>query len=195
VRIKNSSVKSSYEASFILPKKPTNLLKSLLTKNTDIVLIEFDENNAYFKTNNFEMVCRLIEGRYPNYDAVIPLDNPYRTVIDRLSLLTGLKMVSHFASESSHIVKMEFSENMLKISAQDLDFSTSAEEDLQCQYDGINLSIGFKASYIIDILNNISSENVVLQLADTTRGGVIVPSENLENEDLLMLTMPLQIND
>jgi DNA polymerase-3 subunit beta len=195
VRLRNSSIRSEERASFILPKKPANILRSLLAKNSGNATIIFDDNNAYVKTPAFEMVCRLIEGRYPNYDAVIPSGNPNMATIDRISFLTALKRVSVFSSQASGLVKIQLSENEMVVSAQDIDFSTSAEEKITCQYTATPLSIGFKASNLIDILTNISSENVVFQLADSTRAGVVVPSENEENEDVLMLLMPMMLND
>lgn len=195
VRLCNLSVKAGTRASFILPKKPANLLRNLLGKTDENVTITFDENNAYIITPTIEMVCRLIEGRYPNYDAVIPTDNPNMATIDRLSFLAGLKRVSVFSSQSSGLIKVELDENKLIVSAQDIDFSTSGDETIACQYTAPPLSIGFKASYLIDILMNMSSDNVVLQLADPSRAGVMVPTENEESEDLLMLLMPMMLND
>jgi len=195
VRLRNLSVKSNERAAFILPKKPANLLKSLLAKNSDMITVTFDENNAYVKTPAFEMVCRLIEGRYPNYDAVVPTDNPNHVTIDRISFLAALKRISSFTSQASGLAKVQVSENEMIVSAQDIDFSTSGEEMIVCQYSSVPVSIGFKASFLIDILANISSTNIVLQLADPTRAGVLVPSENEENEDLLMLLMPMMLND
>jgi DNA polymerase-3 subunit beta len=195
VRLRNTSIPSGERASFILPKKPANILRNLLPKTSNSVTIVFDDNNAYMKTPAFEMVCRLIEGRYPNYDAVIPAENPNKATVDRISFLTALKRVSVFSSQASGLVKIQLAENEMIVSAQDIDFSTSAKEKIVCQYIATSLSIGFKASYLIDILANISSENVILQLADPSRAGVIVPSENEENEDLLMLLMPMMLND
>ncbi|MDR1524954.1 MAG: DNA polymerase III subunit beta [Tannerella sp.] len=195
VRLRNLSVQSKERASFILPKKPANILKNLLAKDTNAVTLVFDENNAYVEMPAFKMVCRLIEGRYPNYDAVIPSENPNRVTIDRLSFLMALKRVSVFSSQASGLIKVQLSENEMIVSAHDIDFSTSAEERIVCQYTETPLNIGFKASNLIDILTNISSENVVLQLADPARAGVIVPTENEENEDLLMLLMPMMLND
>lgn len=141
------------------------------------------------------MVCRLIEGRYPNYNSVIPQNNPHKAVIDRSSLISALRRVSVFSSQASSLIKLNLSTNQMKISAQDIDFSTSAEETLMCQYEGNDMSIGFKSSFLIDILNNIPSTNVVIELADPSRAGVIVPEEQSENEDLLMLLMPMMLND
>ena len=195
MRLRDFSIHAEKHASFILPRKPANMLKSLLLKNSDSVTVSFDENNAYFKTAAFEMICRLIEGRYPNYNTVIPTNNPNLATIDRLSFLAALKRVSVFSNQASGLVKIHLSENHVIVYAQDIDFSTSGEEKVECQYMADTLDIGFKASCLIDILTNISSENIVLQLADSSRAGVLVPTENKENEDLLMLLVPLMLTD
>lgn len=195
VRLRNLSVKSPERASFILPKKPANLLKNLLGKETEMVNIKFDDNNAYVNCANFEMVCRLIEGRYPNYNSVIPQENPFKVTIDRISFLNALKRVSVFSNPASSLVKLQLKESEMVVSAQDIDFSTSAEEKIVCQFDGTDLNIGFKATYLIEILSNINSEEVILELADPSRAGLIVPAENEENEDQLMLLMPMMLND
>ena len=195
VRLRNLSIQSSEQASFILPKKPANLLKTLLAKETGVVQVKFDDNNAYLTCANFEMVCRLIEGRYPNYNGVIPQENPYKVIIDRISFLNALKRVSVFSNQASSLVKLHLKDNLMTVSAQDIDFSTSAEERIVCQFEGTELNIGFKATYLIEILGNIGSEEVILELADPTRAGLLVPAENAENEDLLMLLMPMMLND
>lgn len=195
VRLRNLSVQSEERASFILPKKPATLLKNLLAKEEGLIRLQFDDNNAYVRCANCEMVCRLIEGRYPNYNSVIPKENPFQVTIDRMFLLNALKRVSVFSNQSSSLIKLHLEDNLLTVSAQDIDFSTSAEERIPCEYDGDELSIGFKATYLIDILGNISSTDVILQLADPSRAGLILPLENQENEDLLMLLMPMMLND
>lgn len=195
VRNKTYEAHGSEKAAFILPKKPANLLKNLLTKEQGDVQIGFDDRNATFILENYQMVCRLIEGRYPNYNSVIPQNNPHKAVIDRSSLISALRRVSVFSSQASSLIKLNLSTNQMKISAQDIDFSTSAEETLMCQYEGNDMSIGFKSSFLIDILNNIPSTNVVIELVDPSRAGVIVPEEQSENEDLLMLLMPMMLND
>ena len=195
VRLRNLSVKSEERASFILPKKPATLLKNLLAKEEGLIRLQFDDNNAYVRCTNCEMVCRLIEGRYPNYNSVIPKENPFQVTIDRMFLLNALKRVSVFSNQSSSLIKLHLEDNLLTVSAQDIDFSTSAEERIPCEYNGDELSIGFKATYLIDILGNISSTDVILQLADPSRAGLILPLENQENEDLLMLLMPMMLND
>ena len=195
VRLRNLSVKSEERASFILPKKPATLLKNLLAKEEGLIRLQFDDNNAYVRCANCEMVCRLIEGRYPNYNSVIPKENPFQVTIDRMFLLNALKRVSVFSNQSSSLIKLHLEDNLLTVSAKDIDFSTSAEERIPCEYNGDELSIGFKATYLIDILGNISSTDVILQLADPSRAGLILPLENQENEDLLMLLMPMMLND
>ncbi len=195
VRLRNKTIQSPERASFILPKKPANVLKGILGKATETVTISFDDNNAYIATQGFQMVCRLTEGRYPNYNSVIPQENPHKVTIDRLSFLAALKRVSVFSNPASSLVKLQMTENQMQVSAQDIDFSTSAEENIICQFDGADMSIGFKATYLIEILSNINSPEVVLELADPSRAGVIVPTENEENENLLMLLMPMMLND
>jgi DNA polymerase-3 subunit beta len=195
VRFKNLDVTGNEPASFILPKKPANLLKAILPREEGNVTIGFDTNNAYITMAHFIIVCRLIEGRYPNYNGVIPKDNPYHLTIDRIQFLNALKRVTVFSNSASSLIKLNVSENSIFISAQDIDFSTSAEETVACVYDGATMSIGFKGTYLIEILNNIPSEEVVLQLADPSRAGLILPAENTEGEDLLMLLMPMMLND
>lgn len=195
VRFCNTAVQSPCRASFILPKKSANLLKGLLAKEEGAIQIRFDDNNVYVHCANFEMISRLIEGRYPNYNSVIPQENPFKVTIDRIAIMTALKRVSLFSNQAISLVKLHLKENMMVVSAQDIDFSTSAEEKIMCSYEGVELKIGFKATFLIEILNNIHSEEVVLELADPSRAGVIVPSENEENENLLMLLMPMMLND
>jgi len=195
VRFKNLAITGNERSSFILPKKPANLLKTVLPREENDVTIGFDANNAYITMERFVLVCRLIEGRYPNYNGVIPQENPFSVTVDRLLLLNALKRVSVFSILGNSLVKLSISSNSIFITAQDVDFSTSAEETIACVYDGEPINIGFKSTYLIEILSNIPSEEVVLELADPTRAGLILPSENEENEDLLMLLMPMMINE
>ena len=195
VRCKTYAAQGNERAAFILPKKPALLMKSILPKEQGMVTIAFDERNAIFTLENYQMVCRLIEGRYPNYNSVIPQNNPYKVTIDRQLMVSALRRVSVFSSQASSLITLRLSENQIVISAQDIDFSTSAEETLICQYTGNPMSIGFKSTFLIDILNNISSEEVVIELADPSRAGVIIPMEQGEKEDLLMLLMPMMLND
>ncbi len=195
VRCKTLVANGTERAAFILPKKPAVLLKSLLPKEQGSVVIEFDERNAVFMLENYRMVCRLIEGRYPNYNSVIPQNNPHKVTVDRQQLLGALRRVSIFSSQASSLIKLRMQENQIVVSAQDVDFSTSAEETLVCQYAGVAMSIGFKSTFLIDILNNIAAEEVVIELADPSRAGVVIPVEQEDNEDLLMLLMPMMLND
>lgn len=175
VRNKSYASRGEEKAAFILPKKPANLLKNILPKEQGDVQISFDDKNAVFTMENYQMTCRLIEGRYPNYNSVIPQNNPHKAVIDRVTFISALKRVSVFSSQASSLIKLHLEENRITISAQDIDFSTSAEETLVCQYEGKNMSIGFKSSFLIEILNNISAQNVIIELADPSRAGLIVP--------------------
>ena len=195
VRFKNASVKGNMQAAFILPKKPANLLKTVLPRETGVVTIAFDDNNAYITMEHVVIISRLIEGRYPNYNGVIPQDNPFKITVDRLLLVTALKRVVAFSNQGSRLIKLQFQPNSIFISAQDIDYSTSAEETVTCVYEGEEISIGFKGTFLIEMLNNIPSSEVVLQLADPSRPGLMLPLENEADEDLLMLLMPMVLND
>lgn len=195
VQISDLTTKVKQEASFVLPKKSANLLRALLPKETEDITIRFDENTACIRAEKFEMVCRLVEGRYPNYSSVIPKENPNEMTIDRLYLVNALKRVSVSSNPASGLVRLHLTEeDGLTISAQDIDFSTSAEETVDCQYFGDELNIGFKAPYLIEMLSNINAKEINLQLGDSTRAGVIVPTENEPDEELLALLMPMMLN-
>ena len=195
VRDKVYSVSGNQSASFILPKKPATLLKNLLPKEEGDVTLKFNGRNAVIHMESSKLICRLIEGRYPNYNSVIPANNPYRVTVDRLTLLSALKRVLVFSNQSIALIKLHLEDHRLVVSGQDIDYSTSAEEYIPCDYADAPLNIGFKGTYLIDILNNLSGENVVIELADPSRAGVIKPAEQEENEDLLMLLMPMMLND
>ena len=195
VRNKTYKARGNEKAAFILPKKPASLLKNLLPKEQGDVQIGFDDRNAIFTLENYSMTCRLIEGRYPNYNSVIPQNNPHKATIDRAAFMSALKRVSVFSSAASSLIKLHLDFNRIQISGQDIDFSTSAEETLMCQYEGNPMSIGFKSTFLIDILNNISSQEVIMELADPSRAGVILPVDQEDEEDLLMLLMPMMLID
>ena len=195
VRYKLLSVKGEEKAAFILPKKPAVLLKNLLAKEAGEIKIVFDDRNATFEMPNHRMICRLIEGRYPNYNSVIPQNNPFKITIDHTAMLSALRRVSVFSSQSSSLIKLRMNNNELLISAQDIDFSTSAEEKIACSYEGNAMSIGFKATFLMDILSNINGQDVIVEVSDPSRAGVLVPAEQAENEELLMLLMPMMLND
>lgn len=195
VRYKNYSIKSAVKSSFILPKKPANMLKNILPKEDGNVAVQFDDRNAYFTFSTYRMICRLIEGRFPNYNAVIPQSSPFKLIVDRQGLIAALRRVSHFSNQASNLIKLQISEGQIVISAQDIDFSTAAEEKIICQYVDKPINIGFKSSFLIEILNNINSTDVCLELTDSSRAGVLTPLEQEADENLLMLLMPMMLND
>ncbi|MBQ7422618.1 MAG: DNA polymerase III subunit beta [Prevotella sp.] len=195
VRNKNFTIKSEQPAAFIMPKKPANLLRNVLGKDGSDVVIKFDERLAEISFAEGTLSCRLIEGRYPNYNSVIPQDNPNQITIDRKSLLGALRRVLPFASDSSQLIRFHVDNGTLNLNAEDIDFATSAKESVTCEYVGQPMSIGFKGSSLVEILNNLDSDDVVIELADPSRAGVIVPSTQPDDEDVLMLIMPMLLND
>ena len=195
VRYKRADAKADTDSSFILPKKPASLLKNVLPKEENPVTIEFDDKNAFFSMTEYKLVCRLVEGNYPSYNSVIPTDNPNKLSIDRVEFYNTLKRVSVYSNQASNLVKLALTGNQITVSAQDIDFSISAYERLNCQYEGDDMEIGFKSTFLIEILSNLSSTDVVVELSDPTRAGIMLPavSEN-DDEDVLMLLMPMMIN-
>ncbi len=195
VRYRRVDAKADFESSFILPKKPAALLKNLLPKEEFDVKVEFDSKNAFFTLSNYKLICRLVEGNYPSYNSVIPTQNPNKMIIDRLNLYNTVKRVSVFSSQASNLIKLNIHENQLVVSAQDIDFSISAVERLNCDYEGDEIEIGFKSTFLLEILTNIPTSNVEVKLSDSSRAGLLLPAEsNEEEEDMLMLLMPMMIN-
>ena len=195
VRYKRTDAKSETESSFILPKKPAGLLKNLLAKEEFNIKVQFDDKNAFFTLTNFKMICRLIEGKYPNYNAVIPTNNTNVMMVDRLEFYNTVRRVSVFSSQGSNLIRLHLSENQLVVSAQDVDFSISAVERLKCQYEGDEIEIGFKSTFLQEILSIINSTEVRVELADPTRAGLFLPAtKEFDEEDVLMLLMPMMIN-
>ena len=195
VRNKVLNIKSDQPAAFILPKKPASLLKGVLGKQGGDVVIRFDERNAEINFEEGTIICRLIEGRYPNYNSVIPQSNPNQLTVDRLGLLAALRRVQPFSNDSSNLIRFHVENGTLQLDAEDYDFSKTATEKMTCDYNGMPMSIGFKGSSFIEILNNFDCEQVNIQLADPSRAGLVLPSEQPENQDVLMLMMPMLIND
>ena len=195
VRYQRTDAKADDNSSFILPKKPASLLKNILPKEEGPVKVEFDDKNAFFTLADYKIVCRLVEGNYPNYNSVIPKNNPRKITIDRVEFYNTLKRVSVFSNQASNLVKLQLTGNQVMVSAQDIDFSISAYERIKCQYEGEEMEIGFKSVFLLEILANLSSQDVMIELADPTRAGLFLPAgaEN-ESEDLLMLLMPMMIN-
>ena len=195
VRNKYFALKSEQPRSFILQKKPAALLKNVLTRDDSEVIIRFDDRNAEITFGNTQLSCRLIDGRYPNYASVIPEDNPYELTIDRKTLIGALRRVLPFASESSQQVRLRIAEGKIEVSSEDIDFATSAKEEVTCSYDGAPMSIGFMGTSLVEILSNLESEEVQMQFADPSRPCIIIPSEQPEGEEVLMLLMPMLLND
>lgn len=195
VRYKRKDVNADASAAFILPKKPAGLLKNLLSKGHEQVAIDFDDKNAFFTLSHFQVVCRLVEGNYPSYNSVIPSNNPNKLIIDRIKFLNTVRRVSVFSNQASNLIRLSLKGNRLTVSAQDIDFATSAVEDMACQYMGDELEIGFKSTFLVEILSNIQSGEVSIELSDASRAGLFIPFDKEdENEDVLMLLMPMMIN-
>lgn len=195
VRYKRSDARADVQSSFILPKKPASLLKNLLPREDFDVKLEFDEKNAFFNLTGFKVVCRLVEGNYPAYNSVIPVNNPNKLTVDRVEFYNTLKRVSVFSNQASNLVKLALTPTEMVVSAQDVDFAISAVERIKCQYEGQEMEIGFKSTFLLEILANLSSTEVQVELSDPTRAGILLPAEKeIEEEDVLMLLMPMMIN-
>lgn len=195
VRYRRADAKSEFDSSFILPKKPAGLLKNLLPKEEFDVKVEFDDKNAFFTLSNYKLICRLVEGNYPSYNSVIPTKNPNKMVIDRLHFYNTVKRVSVFSNQASNLIKLNINDNQLVVSAQDIDFSISAVERLNCEYEGDAIEIGFKSTFLQEILTNISTGDIQMEMSDPTRAGLLLPAESDDtDEDMLMLLMPMMIN-
>ena len=195
VRSKILNIKSEQPDSFILPKKPASLLKGVLGKQGGDVVMRFDDRNAEVNFEEGLLICRLIEGRYPNYNSVIPQGNPNQLTIDRVGLLSALRRVQPFSNDSSNLIRFHVENGTLQLDAEDYDFSKTATERMSCDYNGMPMSIGFKGSSFIEILSNFDCQEVVIQLADPSRAGLVLPSEQPADQDVLMLMMPMLIND
>lgn len=195
VRYKRFDAKSECgQFSLILPKKPALMLKNILPKDDSDLKLTIGDKMACFEFGNYKMTCTLVEGRFPNYNAVIPQNNPKKIVIEKKEFYNSLRRVSVMANQTSNLVKFDVSEDKLVVSAQDSDYAMSGHETLACQYQGENIAIGFKSPFVLEILSNITSDDVVLELSDPTRPGLFFAYENKDNdEDLLMLLMPMMV--
>lgn len=195
VHYRRNDATSEFESSFILPKKPAGILRNLLPKEEFDVKLEFDDKNAIFTMTNYKLICRLVEGNYPSYNSVIPESNPNKMIIDRLAFYNTVKRVSVFSNQASNLIKLSINDNQLVVSAQDIDFSISAVERLNCEYEGDEIEIGFKSTFLLEIIANISSSDVRVEMSDPSRAGLLLPVETEdEEEDVLMLLMPMMIN-
>ncbi len=196
VRYKRTDIQAPRTASFIVPKKPLNLLKNTLSNTNSEVTVEFNENNVAFRFDQTLLVCRLIDGKYPNYEAVIPKTNPNKLTIDRATFLSAIRRVSIFSNKTTHQVRLHINGSQLTISAEDLDFANEANEKLTCAYDGEEMTIGFNSRFLMDMLNNLETEQVILEMSAPNRAGILLPGEAGEvGEDVLMLVMPVMLNN
>ncbi len=194
VRYRRTDSQATGSSAFILPKKPLNLIKSNLTGSEE-VLLEYNESNAVFTFNDLVMVCRLIDGKYPNYEAVIPKENPNVLTIDRAQFLSSIRRVSIFANKTTHQIKLKLAGSELSLSAEDIDFANEANERLTCHYDGDDMEIGFNSRFLIEMLNNLEGSEVKLAMSEPSRAGLLMPANNdNQNEDILMLVMPVMLN-
>jgi len=194
VRFKRKDIVSETPFSFILPKKTSNILKNILTNVDSEVKIEFNNINASFSFENFSLICRLIDQKYPNYEAVIPTQNPNKLIVNRTELINTLRRATIYANQSTHQVRFIIAGQTLTLKAEDIDFANEAVETITCNYDGNDMEIGFNAKFIIEMLQNIEDENVLFELSESKRAGLILPSEQGDpNEEILMLVMPVMI--
>lgn len=185
----------SVNASFILPKKPANLLRTILLKEDDTVKVEFDSKNVKFTLKNSTLMCRLIEGNYPNYNAVIPANNPNKVIVDRVEFLNAIKRVAVCSNQATNLIKLDMGDSRINLTAQDLDFSYSAHESLSCSYEGAPVTIGFKSTFLVEILANLETPSIAIELADSTRSGVFKPIyDDVQTSHTLMILMPMLIN-
>ncbi len=193
VRYTRTDSQAEGSSSFILPKKPLNLLKGNL-KGDEEVKLEYNDSNAVFTFNDLVLVCRLIDGKYPNYEAVIPKENPNVLTIDRLQFLSSIRRVSIFANKTTHQIKLKLAGAELSLSAEDVDFANEANERLTCNYSGEDMEIGFNSRFLMEMLNNIDSVDVRLEMSEPSRAGLLIPADMSEDEDILMLVMPVMLN-
>ncbi|MDC7995308.1 DNA polymerase III subunit beta [Altibacter sp. HG106] len=196
VKYSRNDVTANETAEFIMPKKPLNLLKGILAGSEEEVTIEYNESNARFQFENTELICRLIDGKYPNYEAVIPKENPNRLTIDRTQFLNSVRRVSIFSNKTTHQIRLKIAGAELNISAEDIDYSNKAEERLTCDYQGDDMQIGFNSRFLNEMLNNLTSDDVSLEMSLPNRAGILTPVDGLdEGESVTMLVMPVMLNN
>ncbi len=196
VKYTREDVTASQVAEFIMPKKPLNLLKGILATSDEAVKIEYNDSNAKFTFENSELVCRLIDGKYPNYEAVIPKENPNKLTIDRTQFLNSVRRVSIFSNKTTHQIRLKIAGAELNISAEDIDYSNKAEERLTCDYQGDDMQIGFNSRFLTEMLNNLNSDDVQLEMSLPNRAGILTPVDGLdEGEHVTMLVMPVMLNN
>ncbi|WP_147678537.1 DNA polymerase III subunit beta [Algibacter pacificus] len=195
VKYTRADIQANQVAEFIMPKKPLNLLKGILAGSEDEVTIEYNDSNAKFTFENSELICRLIDGKYPNYEAVIPKENPNKLAIDRTQFLNSVRRVSIFSNKTTHQIRLKIAGAELNISAEDVDYSNKAEERLTCAYQGDDMQIGFNSRFLTEMLNNLGSDEVQLEMSMPNRAGILTPVDGLdEGERITMLVMPVMLN-
>ncbi|WP_010253819.1 DNA polymerase III subunit beta [Myroides injenensis] len=195
VKYSRTDITSSSEASFIMPKKPLNILKNILMASGADVTIEFNESNAQFYFDNYSLTCRLIDGKYPNYEAVIPKENPNKLLINRVQFLSSVRRVSIYANKTTHQIRLKVAGTELNISAEDIDYSNKADERLTCDYQGDDMQIGFNSRFLLEMLNNLQSDEILLEMSLPNRAGILTPVDGLEDgEAVTMLVMPVMLN-
>jgi DNA polymerase-3 subunit beta len=196
VKYSRTDVTANQVAEFIMPKKPLNLLKGILAASDEAVTIEYNDSNARFIFDNSELVCRLIDGKYPNYEAVIPKENPNKLTIDRTQFLNSVRRVSIFSNKTTHQIRLKIAGAELNISAEDIDYSNKAEERLSCDYQGDDMQIGFNSRFLTEMLNNLNADEVQLEMSLPNRAGILTPIDGLdEGEHVTMLVMPVMLNN
>ena len=195
VRYRRTDIHADKASSLILPKKALSLLKSALPSEDLQVKIEYNNTNAFFTFGNIHLICRLIDERYPDYEAVIPKENPNKLTVERALFLNTLRRVVIFANKTTHQVRLKISGSELHISAEDLDFSNEAHERLSCQFEGDDMEIGFNAKFLVEMLNNLSGEDIVIEMSTPNRAGLLIPAIKEDHEEVLMLVMPVMLNN
>jgi len=196
VKYTREDLKANQPAEFIMPKKPLNLLKGILAGSEEEVSIEYNDSNAKFTFENSQLICRLIDGKYPNYEAVIPKENPNKLMIDRTQFLNSVRRVSIFSNKTTHQIRLKIAGAELNISAEDIDYSNKAEERLTCDYQGDDMQIGFNSRFLTEMLNNLNADEVKLEMSLPNRAGILTPADGLdEGEHITMLVMPVMLNN
>ena len=196
VKYTRTDTVSDVVSEFIMPKKPLQLIKGILQSITDKIVIQYNETNAQFAFGDSILTCRLIDGKYPNYEAVIPKENPNQMQVDRVSFLNSVRRVSIFSNKTTHQIRLKIAGASLQISAEDFDYSNSAEERIECDYQGDDIQIGFNSRFLIEMLNNMECNDVKLSMSLPNRAGILTPLDNsVEGEDITLLVMPVMLND
>ena len=195
VKYERQDIKSEQPASFVIPKKPLNLLKGILSGSETEVTIEYNESNAKFSFDQLDYVCRLIDGTYPNYEAVIPRENPNKLIVNRTLLLNSTKRISNFASKATHQMRVKITGNSLQIFAEDIEYNNRANETIPCNYEGDDMEIGFNSKFFMEMLSNLSSDDILLEMSYSNRPGILTPADGLdEGEKIYMLVMPTMLS-